>query len=618
MDVLKLSCRKKEGSMSVSIILLAQHERLLETCLSRIRMYTDAPYDLIVVNDGAIDEPESKWLSKLDCTVITNEVPAGVARGYNQGASAAKGERLVFLRDHMFVSEGWLNSLSVCLDRNEDAAMAGPYSNDVSGEQHMAVACGNMQQLDHTAKALQLTRAGHCKKVNRLLSGFLLVRRDAFDRVGGFDERFGLESFEDDDLCYRLLKEGFSLYIAEDCFVRYMPPPPLFPEDPLWYNRQLERNRTLAKEKWGVDINEALNRWGRPVTVSLCMIVKNEEATLERCLSSVRELVDEIIIVDTGSTDGTKELAARYADRIADFEWVDDFAKARNYAFSLATMEYILWLDADDVVLPADAEKLRAVLSSMEWNVDSVSMHYNLSFDEEGRPAASLRRNRLVKRERNFQWIGLVHEYLEVSGNVMYSDIGITHRRMHQNSTRNLRIYEARMASNETFTPRDTFYFANELRDNKQWERAAAVYEQFLQMPGGWVEDKISACARAADCLAELGRFSEAKNKVIQSFAYALPRAEQCCRLGYYFMQSGEYEEACLWYEQALALPKPSEPNAMIELACWTWLPHLQLCVCYDRLGRREQARSHNEKAASYVPNDSRVLANRRYFQHIS
>ena len=84
------------------------------------------------------------------------------------------------------------------------------------------------------------------------------------------------------------------------------------------------------------------------ITISLCMIVKNEEKLLARCLDSVADLMDEIIIVDTGSTDRTKEIAARYTDKVFDFAWVNDFAAARNFAFSKASMKYIYSADARD------------------------------------------------------------------------------------------------------------------------------------------------------------------------------------------------------------------------------------------------------------------------------
>ena len=81
------------------------------------------------------------------------------------------------------------------------------------------------------------------------------------------------------------------------------------------------------------------------INISLCMIVKDEEETLERCLESVADVVDEIIIVDTGSTDSTKEIARKSAPHVIDFEWIDDFAAARNFAFSHASLAYVLWLD---------------------------------------------------------------------------------------------------------------------------------------------------------------------------------------------------------------------------------------------------------------------------------
>ena len=77
------------------------------------------------------------------------------------------------------------------------------------------------------------------------------------------------------------------------------------------------------------------------IQISLCMIVKNEERVLNRCLKSIADLMDEIIIVDTGSTDQTKEIARKYTENIYDFEWKDDFSAARNFAFSKATKDYI-------------------------------------------------------------------------------------------------------------------------------------------------------------------------------------------------------------------------------------------------------------------------------------
>ena len=101
------------------------------------------------------------------------------------------------------------------------------------------------------------------------------------------------------------------------------------------------------------------------VTISLCMIVKNEEDTLARCLDCIKDIVDEIIIVDTGSTDLTKEIAKNYTNLVYDFKWIDDFSAARNFSFSKATKDYCLWLDADDVISKKNQEKLKKLKETL-------------------------------------------------------------------------------------------------------------------------------------------------------------------------------------------------------------------------------------------------------------
>ena len=96
------------------------------------------------------------------------------------------------------------------------------------------------------------------------------------------------------------------------------------------------------------------------------MIVKNEEDVLARCLDCVKKFADEIIIVDTGSADKTKQVAKKYTDKLYDFSWCDDFSKARNFSFSKASMEYCMWLDADDVVEDEDIEKIQKLKKELD------------------------------------------------------------------------------------------------------------------------------------------------------------------------------------------------------------------------------------------------------------
>jgi glycosyltransferase involved in cell wall biosynthesis len=353
------------------------------------------------------------------------------------------------------------------------------------------------------------------------------------------------------------------------------------------------------------------------ITISLCMIVKNEQETLGRCLSSVAAAADEIIIVDTGSTDRTKAIARAFTDKIYAFEWIDDFAAARNFAFQQATMEYIMWLDADDVLKEEDLKKLIALKTVLDRSVDSVTMVYHIAFDEYGNPTTKLRRNRLVKSENKFRWIGAIHEYLEVWGNILNSEVVVTHGRVHGNSDRNLKIYQRRLARGEPFSPRDLYYYANELRDHSQIQEAIVFYEKFLQMKQGWIEDVISACGKLADCYHISGNPLKELESTLKSFQYDRPRAEFCCRLGYYFLNENKFDAAVFWYKMATELEMPKQNWGFSNPAYSTWLPHLQLCVCYDRTGQYELADKHNEEALRYRPNDPRMLQNQEYLQAI-
>ena len=218
------------------------------------------------------------------------------------------------------------------------------------------------------------------------------------------------------------------------------------------------------------------------ITISLCMIVKNEENTIARCLESVKDVVDEIIIVDTGSNDKTKEITKQFTSKIYDFSWIDDFSAARNFSFSKATKEYILWLDADDILLYEDIEKFKLLKETLESSVDSVTMKYNIGFDEYGNITSSYRRNRLVKRINNFKWIGFVHEYLSVYGNIVNSEVSVTHKKIKCTPNRNLEIYKNKLESGIEFSTRDILYYGNELYDHGIFKEALEFYNKFTAL----------------------------------------------------------------------------------------------------------------------------------------
>lgn len=162
-------------------------------------------------------------------------------------------------------------------------------------------------------------------------------------------------------------------------------------------------------------------------------------------------------------------------------------------------------------------------------------MYYDAGTDEFGNVTLRYRRNRLVKREKNFKWYGDCHNYLSVSGKILNADIAVTHKKKKHAVGRTISIYKTKIARGDKFTPRDHFYYGNELRENGKYEEAIESYNRNLAMKEGWIEDKVFACIFKADCYRYLHDSTNELNSLFQSFHYAAPRAEACCRIGYLF-----------------------------------------------------------------------------------
>jgi len=343
------------------------------------------------------------------------------------------------------------------------------------------------------------------------------------------------------------------------------------------------------------------------------MIVKNEEAVLARCLDSVKDAVDEIIIVDTGSTDTTKSIALKYTEKVYDFEWVNDFSVARNEAYSKATMEYQMWLDADDVVAENDKKKLLSLKETLDPAIDIVTMKYLTHFDDHGNPILISTRERLTKRKNRYIWQDPIHEYIPMAGNVFYSDIEIHHKSIHKDerSGRNLNIYNELEASGKPLTPRQQYYFARELKDHSQWAKAVYYFEKFLDSQKGWAEDNIATCYCLSICYNALGDHQKVLPILIKSFLYDAPRAEICSEIGYYYKRLKNYSTALKWFNLAANLGKP-ESIGFILWDYWGYIPNIECCVCCYELGDYENAKKYNEDAANYKPSSQAVENNRK------
>jgi glycosyltransferase involved in cell wall biosynthesis len=323
------------------------------------------------------------------------------------------------------------------------------------------------------------------------------------------------------------------------------------------------------------------------ITISLCMIVKNEEKTLERCLSSVDGIPDEIVIVDTGSEDATKAIAGRFTSRVLDFEWIDDFSTARNHSFAHATMDYILWLDADDILLPEDRTKLLELKNTLSPTVDAFSMIHHYTFDESGNVTQSNRRFRLVRTSKNFSWVGVVHEDLVASGNTYTyfdSDIVVTHRKPADgpsSSERNLLILEKHLREGRrNLNPVDLCHYARELEANGEFEKAIPYFLQFLEWKGSesdaHLDLSLFALHKLARCYYMTGNPDKEWECALKSLELDVPRPEFSCRFGEHFLKDNHIRQAIFWYELALQEPagKKTSEWGVQNYPFKTWLPH--------------------------------------------
>ncbi len=353
--------------------------------------------------------------------------------------------------------------------------------------------------------------------------------------------------------------------------------------------------------------------------ISLCMIVRNEETVLERCLTCVKDVVDEIVIVDTGSTDRTLDIALSLTPMVYEFPWVDDFAKARNFAFSKATKDYIMWLDADDVITSESSLRLKALKENLGPAVDMVIMPYHVAFDAQGKPSLTYERERIVRRAAGFQWVGAIHEVIPPDGQILHADIPVLHQKIGSGDPdRNLRIFEKMKASGQTLSPREEYYYARELMFHQRYEEAIRALEQYLNDGLGWLENNISACLDLESCLLAVGKKQESLTALFRSFHYDAPRAEVCCQIGKHFFDEGYFAVAAFWYELAVFenLPKPS--GGFIQPDCYGYIPYMQLCVCYHRLGDMKKAMEFNNMAGLIKPDDPSYLYNKAFFESVS
>lgn len=352
--------------------------------------------------------------------------------------------------------------------------------------------------------------------------------------------------------------------------------------------------------------------------ISLCMIVKNEESVIERCLKTVKDIVDEIIIVDTGSTDKTMKIVNDFTDKVFYFEWTDSFADARNYAASKATGKWILTLDADEFV---DSNNLSEVIEKLKNEEDTKDAYavriYNFvgGFGEQIVQHKSLR---LYKNEPDIKYYRAIHEQIGRSDGSLTSgdiDLVVYHSGYlsktiveKNKSDRNTPLVhkELEKSENKGF---DYFNLGNELFSIGKIEEALDAFKKsYINKPAfgyGWVGITV---VQIINCLIQLNRFKEALEVVADSEKIWTTTADFKCMKANIYFQQHRYDDSA---EELLdVLKKPDfYTNFIMSIDFGELYPHIMLGKIYALMKDYQKSFHHFSNALNINRTHTEVIA---------
>lgn len=372
-------------------------------CLAALRPTLGRHDEVIVVDNGSRDATPAELARLPWLRGITNQANRGFAAACNQGLAAATGAVIVFLNNDTLVAEAWLDGL---LAPFVDPAVVatGPMSNCVSGPQQVEAVdydAGSTAALRAFADRWRRQHLAQTCETARLVGFCLAGRASALRAIGGWDEGFAIGGAEDDDLCLRLRAAGGRLLICRDTFVHHHGHATFDGNQLDWFAIQQDNRRRLIAKHGGGPAPRAAPR---PL-LSAALIVRDERALLPDCLAALRALVDEIVVYDTGSTDGSPAVARAAGARVVEGYWDDHFGRARNRALAHCRGEWVLHVDADER-FAGDGAALRTTLATAGVDAFAIAIR-NLAGD--GRGDVWHRACRLFRRDR-FRWHGRLHE----------------------------------------------------------------------------------------------------------------------------------------------------------------------------------------------------------------
>ena len=359
--------------------------------------------------------------------------------------------------------------------------------------------------------------------------------------------------------------------------------------------------------------------------ISLTLIVKNEEKVLERCINSLNGCYDELIIVDTGSTDDTINIAKKLNARVKHFKWIDDFAAARNYALSFATGDWIMWCDADDVLEENQAKRFREIVHSHD-NDDIMGINFPYIYSHESTgtgeiPNFKYHRLRIMKKESNPKWVGRIHEYNKITGKTINCDeVNFHHYRDEgkgtQNTARNLRILK-KVVNDCSLEerPRHLFYYGKECIYNKLYDEAIKSFEEYIPL-SNWLPEKHRAMYELAVCYQIKNDINNAIKYCFEAIKLDEDYVDPYVLLGQINYNQKRWKRAIKWFTTATLCEAP-QTNLFDYIPNHTYIPYDYMAMCHWNLGNYQEGYNCVLKCLEYKPKYDRYLYNLKEFEKV-
>ncbi len=370
--------------------------------------------------------------------------------------------------------------------------------------------------------------------------------------------------------------------------------------------------------------------------VSVCMIVRDEEHQLGTCLGSLRPFVKEIVVVDTGSEDKTLEVARRHADVVETFTACNDpqgrmlrFDLARNRSFSLATQPWVMWVDADDVVVGTKHLEplIRKFDAERRGEPSMVMMPYEYSHDSNGRVELLLERERLVTPKENFEWRKWVHEVLSPKGSDVRQKtdaIKVIHRRSasrkKHESGRNLRILEAQHAAEGDGDARDLYYLGQELGYAGRVDEAISFLSKHIDR-SGWDDERYMSAQLIAKHHENRSEYEKAIEWAMKAILIREDWGEAyftVARCAYFIAQK---TNSLRWWQRAAHFARagldkpPTQTSLFVNPLERDFEIHKYLNMALSKIGDTKGALASVGKGLSVRPDDEHLLFNKRVYE---